>query len=87
MSEQQQKRPAHRPVSVDAQRHTVTLDRETVRLARELGGGNLSAGLRYAVTQTSHLGDALRALRDERRADLDRWSEANIDPWYEERGS
>lgn len=45
------KRPAHRPVSVDARRVNVSLDEATIERARELGGGNLSAGIRLAVAQ------------------------------------
>ena len=43
------KRPAHRPVTIDARRVNVTLDDETIERAKALGGGNLSAGLREAV--------------------------------------
>jgi hypothetical protein len=49
MSEPKPKRPAHRPVSVGAQRHTVTLSKATAEAARRIGNGNLSAGLRIAV--------------------------------------
>jgi hypothetical protein len=47
------KRPAHRPVTIAAQRHTVTLDAGTVEQARKLGRGNLSAGLREAVKRAT----------------------------------
>lgn len=40
---------AGRPVEIDARRVNVTLDDETIKRAKALGGGNLSAGLREAV--------------------------------------
>ena len=47
------KRPAHRPVTIDARRVNVSLDDATVEAARVLGGGNVSAGLREAVSRIS----------------------------------
>lgn len=38
-----------RPVEIDARRVNVTLDEATIEQAKEIGGGNLSAGLREAV--------------------------------------
>jgi hypothetical protein len=43
------KRPAHRPVTIDARRVNVTLDEATIERAREIGGGNVSEGIRRAV--------------------------------------
>lgn len=45
------KRPAHRPVTIDARRVNVTLDKATIERAREIGGGNVSEGIRRAVAQ------------------------------------
>jgi len=49
------KRPAHRPVSIDAKRVNVSLDESTINAARKIGGGNLSAGLRLAVANSLEL--------------------------------
>lgn len=47
------KRPAHRPVTIDARRVNVSLDEATIERAREIGNGNLSEGIRLAVSQSS----------------------------------
>jgi hypothetical protein len=49
------KRPAHRPVSIDAKRVNVSLDESTINAARKIGGGNLSAGIRLAVANSLEL--------------------------------
>jgi hypothetical protein len=40
---------AGRPTTVDAKRVNVMLDAETIEVARKMGDGNLSAGIRLAV--------------------------------------
>jgi len=45
------KRPAHRPASIDSKRVDVTLDRAPIEAARNIGGGNVSAGIRIAVKE------------------------------------
>jgi hypothetical protein len=50
MTEAKPKRPAHRPITIDAKRVNVSLDQATIDKAREIGGGNLSEGIRRAVS-------------------------------------
>ena len=49
MTDQKPKRPAHRPVTIDAKRVNVSLDQATIEAGRVIGNGNLSDGLRRAV--------------------------------------
>ena len=57
---------AGRPYTVPGgmRRCTVMLDAPTIARARELGGGNLSLGLRLAVAQVSQDALQVRALLD-----------------------
>lgn len=46
-----EKRPAHRPPEMEGgRRMNVYLDAATIETAKRLGGGNISEGLRIAVT-------------------------------------
>lgn len=44
-----QKNKGGRPVTIDARRVNVTLDKRTIEEARKLGDGNISEGIRLAV--------------------------------------
>lgn len=50
MSIENPRRPPGRPRLPDSVRKTIVLDRTTIAAAEQLGGGNLSLGLRRAVS-------------------------------------
>lgn len=46
-----EKRPVGAPVTVDGRRVSVYLDEASIQMAAELGGGNISEGIRRALKQ------------------------------------
>lgn len=51
----QDKRPVGAPITVNGKRINVYLDEESIRIAAELGDGNISEGIRKALKNSTFL--------------------------------
>lgn len=58
MSIEKPRRPPGRPRLPDSVRKTIVLDRTTIAAAEQIGGGNLSLGLRRAVAAANQSANA-----------------------------